>query len=114
MERIKVIHSYNVQHDRDMEFHISKNAREKYNFKKQLFGITGNVIVPNLYEARVLADKINSADNSMVKASDIFAMGLIDEILHFIIAEHRSHLSSDIITNILKALTGSIGEKGLF
>ncbi|MBN2619091.1 MAG: alpha-amylase [Spirochaetales bacterium] len=109
MTEFKLTHQENPIADRKMEFHISKQAREKYQFDENLFSITGNVVFANIYAARVFANKINSVSNKGVNASDIFAMGLMDEILHFVVAEHRKKLASDLFKNILLTLESLIG-----
>ena len=70
----------------NMEFHISGSARVTYNFSSELFSSRGNVILANFKAARELAKKINDehtriGKNEFVKAGNINAMGLIDEIL---------------------------------
>src|SRR3989304_3694281 len=42
-----------------MEFHISRKARDLYQFDESLFSISGNVIFPNFHAARLFAQKIN-------------------------------------------------------
>lgn len=109
MQDIKIMHHVKPENDRVMEFHISKKSRDKYNFDKNIFSITGNVIIPNIYGARVLADKMNKVDSMGIKPSDLFAMGLIDEILHFVIAQHRKSKKLHIFGSIINGLKESIG-----
>lgn len=113
MTEFKLQHKAFPVPDRKMEFHISGKARKKYHFDESLFSITGNVIFSNIYGARVFAEKINSVNNKGIKASDVFAMGLMDEILHFVIAEHRKTLVPSLFKDILLSLETSIGEKQL-
>ena len=42
-----------------MEFHISREARDRYDFDETLFALTGNVIFANFHAARVFAKKMN-------------------------------------------------------
>ena len=71
-----------------MEFHISLKARDLYQFDDSLFSLSGNVVFLNFHAARVFAHKMNerrdlvSFPERAVKAGQINAMGLIDEILH--------------------------------
>lgn len=113
MFQITLNHKAKAKSDRVMEFHISGKARKKYDFDKKIFSITGNVIIPNIYGARLLADRINNVSDKPVKASDIFAMGLIDEILHYIIAAHRSHSSPNMFKDILASMKEKIGDDNL-
>lgn len=77
------------------EFHVSRQARDTYAFDQALFGLTGNVVFANFHAARDFAARMNTRRDLVlhpeqtVRASDINAMGLIDEILHFVMAEYR-------------------------
>ena len=42
-----------------MEFHVSRQARDRYQFDESLFSLSGNVILANFYAARVFAQKMN-------------------------------------------------------
>ena len=42
-----------------MEFHISREARDFYQFDESLFSLSGNVLFANFHAARVFADKMN-------------------------------------------------------
>src|SRR3954462_10696192 len=70
------------------EFHVSRDARQRYEFDDALFGLTGNVVFADFGAARRFAQKMNAqrdlaADpGAAVRPGDINAMGLIDEILH--------------------------------
>ncbi|MGH2459427.1 MAG: alpha-amylase family glycosyl hydrolase [Chloroflexota bacterium] len=78
-----------------MEFHISRAARARYQFDESLFSLNGNVIIANFRTARVFAQKINARRDLIrfperaVRAGQINAMGLIDEILHYVVALYR-------------------------
>ena len=85
------------------EFHISKRARELYQFDKTLFSFSGNVIFASPHAAREFADKMNRVRGAAakpelsVRASDINAMGLIDEVLHFMIEVYRRQVNPNIM-----------------
>ena len=70
------------------EFHISRQARDRYQFDQTLFNLQGNVIFANFHASRLFAQKMNLARDLVtfpeqaVRAGQINAMGLIDEILH--------------------------------
>ena len=42
----------------EMEFHVSRTARDRYQFDELLFASNGNVIFANFHAARVFAQKI--------------------------------------------------------
>ena len=64
-----------------MEFHISRKARDFYQFDDSLFSLSGNVILPNFHAARVFSQKINekrdlvSFPEQAIKAGQINAHG---------------------------------------
>jgi glycosidase len=100
-----------------MEFHISRSARLAYQFEEALFQTTGNVILANFHAARVFAQRINEKRNVIsfpekaVRAGQVNAMGLIDEILHYVVYLYRKEKKKDIIREALNWLNVKIGEK---
>jgi glycosidase len=85
------------------EFHISRRARELYQFDKTLFSFSGNVVLASAHAAREFAGKMNhirdvaAHPERSVRASDINAMGLIDEVLHFMIEVYRRQVNPNIM-----------------
>jgi len=71
------------------EFHVSRKAREKYHFDEQLFALNGNVILADFAAARRFAGNMTKVRGQIVPASDINAMGLIDEILHILVRQYE-------------------------
>jgi glycosidase len=73
-----------------MEFHVAREARDRYQFSDTVSSLQGTVLVANFHAARALAQKMNDKRDLIhfpeqaVKAGQINAMGLIDEILHFV------------------------------
>jgi hypothetical protein len=73
----------------EFEFHVSRKARQKYQFDETLFALNGNVILADFPAARRFAERITVVRGQVVPASDINAMGLIDEILHILIRQYE-------------------------
>jgi len=71
------------------EFHVSRKARETYHFDASLFSSDGRVIVADFAAARRFAETMSSVRGAPVQASDINAMGLIDEIMHIVIRQYE-------------------------
>ena len=77
------------------EFHISRQARERYQFAESLFSYNGNVILANLAACREFAHRMNQVRDVekhpelAVHAGQLFAMGLIDEASHVLMARYR-------------------------
>jgi glycosidase len=71
------------------EFHISKDARKKYQFDPSLFSTDGGVIFADLAAARMFSEQISLIKKTHVPASDILALGLINEIQHTLIRRYE-------------------------
>ena len=102
-----------------MEFHISRQARQKYNFDESIFTSDGNVIFANFHAGRVFAQIVNQVRDAVhhpdlaVSAGQINAMGLIDEIFHFVFSLYRIQKSSQVHSKALAALEKKIGKTAL-
>jgi glycosidase len=98
------------------EFHVSRRARDRYGFDLGLFGSSGNVVFADFRAARIFADRINSGRDLVthpeqaVKASEINAMGLIDEMLHAMLARYRRLVRPTLLADTLRDLEEALGE----
>ncbi len=97
------------------EFHIRKAAREKYRIRGSLYALSGNVILADLQATRRLAQEMNHNrdlvhhPDRVVRAGDINAMGLIDEILHHVVALYREEYGREVAREALAALADRFG-----
>jgi hypothetical protein len=102
-----------------MEFHISREARDFYEFDESLFSLSGNVIFADFHASRVFAEKMNSKRDLVsypeqaVRAGRINAMGLIDEILHFVIGLYREQRNPEVMGQALDWLYEGLGEEAV-
>ncbi|MBE9475005.1 MAG: alpha-amylase [Chloroflexi bacterium] len=102
-----------------MEFHISRQARDRYQFNQSIFSLSGNVIFADFYAARIFAQKMNEKRDLIrfpeeaVRAGQINAMGLIDEILHFVIEKYRHQINPIVMGEALDWLVQQVGEDAL-
>jgi glycosidase len=100
-----------------MEFHISRESRDKYEFDETLFTITGNVIFANFLSTRLFAQKMNEKRDLMnyperaVRAGEINTMGLIDEILHYVVELYRQEKKPEVIKEALGWMQKKFGRK---
>ncbi len=100
-----------------MEFHVSRQARDRYQFDESLFSLSGNVVFANLYAARLFAQRMNeqrdliSFPEQAVKAGQINAMGLIDEVLHYVIELYRQQRNARVMGEALDWLVDEIGRE---
>ena len=92
-----------------MEFHISRKARDRYKFADSLFSYTGNVVFANLGACRAFAHQMNQIrevekyPDRVVHAGALFAMGLIDEASHVLMARYREQFDPEVMTAALAA-----------
>ena len=99
-----------------MEFHVSRQARDRYEFDQSLFSFNGNVIFANFHAARQFAQKMNQKRDLVnfpeqaARAGHINAMGLIDEILHLVVAQYREQKNPDTSVQALEWLEKEIGK----
>src|SRR5688500_6379579 len=81
------------------EFHVSRQSRDLYQFDQSLFATNGNVLLANFTGARIFAHNMNDKRDlarhpeHTVRASTINAMGLLDEVLHHVVARYREEIN---------------------
>lgn len=102
-----------------MEFHVSRRARQKYEFDQRLFATNGNVIFSNFRAAREFAQRINAKRDltrfpeQVIRAGQLNAMGLIDEILHLVVEKYRQQRRADVMEQALLFLESVVGKEAL-
>jgi glycosidase len=100
-----------------MEFHISRQARDLYDFDQSLYSLSGNVIFANFHAARTFAQKMNERRDLVnypeqaVSAGQINAMGLIDEILHYVVGLYRQQKNPAVVAEALDWLDARLGSE---
>lgn len=100
------------------EFHIRKDARDRYGLSPDAFSSSGNVVFADFYAARLFAAELNKRVNPVthpeliVKAGKINAMALVDEILHAVCALYRETVKADAFAEAWKAVEKALGKKG--
>lgn len=100
-----------------MEFHISRLARDRYQIDHSFFSYTGHVIIANFHAARQLAQKINlkrdllNFPENAIKAGQINALGLIDEILHHVMYLYRQQKNPKVMIEALSFLKKQLGDE---
>jgi glycosidase len=98
------------------EFHVSRRVRDRYQLDETLFALSGNVIFANFYAARIFAQKMNQKRDLVrfpeqaVRAGQINAMGLIDEILHLVAGLYRQQQAPNAMRDALDWLYGMLGQ----
>jgi glycosidase len=102
-----------------MEFHIARSARERYQFPETLFSYNGNVVFANMAACRTFAHRMNQVRESekfperSVHAGALFAMGLIDEATHVLLARYREQYDSKVMADALHWFGSQVGSDEL-
>jgi glycosidase len=102
-----------------MEFHVSREARDRYRFDETLFASSGNIIFANFHAARVFAQKMNERRDLVnypeqaVKAGQINAMGLIDELSHYVVQLYREEKNPQVMREAVDWLKERLGKETL-
>ncbi len=108
-----------AKNKKTMEFHISRKSRDQYQFSESLFQLNGNVIFVNFYAVRVFAQKLNDKRDLIhfpeqtIRAGHLNAMGLIDEILHYIMELYREQKKSSVVKEIYEWLEDKFGAEAV-
>jgi glycosidase len=102
-----------------MEFHIARKARERYGFAESLFSYTGNVVFANMAACREFAYRINKVRDvekhpeQVVHAGQLYAMGLIDEASHILMARYREQFDPAVMSGALEFFSAKVGAEAL-
>jgi glycosidase len=97
------------------ELHLRREARARYGLHEGLIALSGNVILPNLRAVRVRAARMTAVRRESgvrerpVAPGELNAMGLIDEILHAVVAIYREHEDPEAVDDTLDHLDGIFG-----
>ncbi len=101
-----------------MEFHISGAIRKRLHLDDLLFSFTGNVVFANVAASRKLAQSLEelspneTADGQPaaepIHAGALFAMGLIDELSHALVARYRKETAPEVLTEALNWLAAQL------
>jgi glycosidase len=91
-----------------MEFHIQRALRDQLNLNDLLFSYTGNVIFANVAASRRLAKALNEArgtdadPEATIHGGALFAMGLIDELNHALVARYRKNVDPQVLAEAVR------------
>src|ERR1039458_90495 len=102
-----------------MEFHISRSIRNKLEIDGLLFSYTGNVVFADVTASRKLAARMNESkgpnpdSDTIVNAGALFAMGMIDELNHALVARYRKQIDPKVLSDALGWFAGKIGAENL-
>ena len=92
------------------EFHVGRKIRDLCNFDAALFSSSGNVVIKNMANVRKFAMLINDVfknrnqENKQISAGQLNAMGLLDEIFHYVCMLYRRDVLGSLMQDMLAAL----------
>ena len=98
-----------------MEFHINAALRKECNFDETLFSSSGNVIFANQKAVHLFVLKYNKTVNGRqhpeqyLKAGQLNAMGLIDEIFHYVCRLYRTTENKTFFEGAVRSIETKIG-----
>ncbi len=101
------------------QFHISRSCRNLYHFNQAFFTLNGNVILPDFVATKLFAQRLNEKRRALnvpekfVKPGALNAMGLIDEILHFVVGLYSEQANPQVFKKALLALDTKMGNAAL-
>ncbi|MDX6462064.1 MAG: hypothetical protein QOE55_5761 [Acidobacteriaceae bacterium] len=102
-----------------MEFHVSREARDRYEFDQTLFAFSGNVVFANLGASREFAFRMNELRNAekdparTINPGALYAMGLIDEMSHLLVDYYRRRIDPKVMADALGWFDARIGKEEL-
>ena len=101
------------------EFHISRQCRVLYHLNQAFFSLHGNVVLPDFVATRLFAQRLNekrqalNVPEKIIKAGSLNAMGLIDEILHYVVGLYRERVQPRIFSAALLEIEKKLGHTAL-
>src|ERR1700683_3380024 len=102
-----------------MEFHVSREARDRYEFSQKLFSFSGNVVFATLSASREFAFRMNERrgaekdPSQIVNPGALYAMGLIDEMSHALVDYYRKRVDPTAISGALQWFDANLGKEEL-
>jgi glycosidase len=100
------------------EFHVSRQARERYGLSGALFGLHGSLIVADIASVRRLAAQMNAARATgtapgapTVAPGELNALGVLHEIFHAILGRYDDEVSPGILRRTLDDIERDIGRE---
>jgi len=97
----------------EFNFHITRKARDKYKFDDKLFSISGKVIFSDFKILHRFVNRYNEGRTNPLSAGDLNAMGLMDEVYHYMIEQYRIKQNPNLFKKVEKALSKWFGAEKL-
>ncbi len=101
------------------EFHVARTARDRYGIDEPFVQAEGTVVLPDPAVARRLAAAINAKRPPVVEGGqpiepgELYAMGLIHEILHHVATLYQEDVAADAFERVLATVTERLGTESV-
>ncbi len=92
------------------EFHVSRAARDRCGFDETLFASSGHAVLARPAAAHRFTAALNTARGGGASAADLFALGLLDEAAHVVMAHWRAVRDANGFSGALDRLESALGE----
>jgi hypothetical protein len=103
-----------------VKLHISRQARDHYGLDMFRFSDEGQVVLADFHSARVFAQQINEkrdlagpGGSTAIKAGQLNAMALIDEILHYVARLFRQQANPQVLHQAYEWLMDQVDKNTL-
>ncbi|HSN95160.1 MAG TPA: alpha-amylase family glycosyl hydrolase [Anaerolineaceae bacterium] len=102
-----------------LEFHLSRPARNTYDFKSLNFSSTGKVLFANHQATRQFADEVNKklsakrGEKKFVQAGQVNALATIQAIFQHVLHEYYAENGPTVRADLYKVLTDKLGKGSL-
>ncbi len=95
------------------EFHVRRDAREALGLSDSLFALRGDVVFANFEASDRVASIINHTRSPVdaVRSVDLFAMGLVHEALHAVVAVYRTSRAPTALSGLAERLRADLGDR---
>ncbi len=101
------------------QLHIREDARRRYAIDPARDSLSSDVILADLNAARTLASQMNKNRDlarhpgRAVRAGDLNAAGLIEEVMHYVVHRYREENGPEILADAFEKVAGVVGESEL-
>ncbi len=93
------------------DFHVRRDARDALGIDDSFFAIRGDVVFGDLRSSRLFAEQVNAkrrdngaANEGLLRPSEVYAMGLMHEVLHAVLAVYRATIAPAAFAKLARRL----------
>ncbi|RMG68450.1 MAG: alpha-amylase, partial [Calditrichaeota bacterium] len=101
------------------EFHVSREARRRYQLDDFFFTITGHVVFANFHAARLFTQKLNAHRDihrhpeAAISTAEVITLGLIDELQHYLLDQYRQTQNPAVFQQLLAGFEQQFGARNV-